>query len=216
MGNSHSDELHESLSDRDIARQLIQQQQLKGSERSNRSGSHEGRSPSIHSKDLTSNLMRQQKNRDPLFYYEVLKVLGVGSMGSVSMVRKRDEFIGGSARRKLVKSIRRQKRYEDCFSLPVIGPLFRYIMERSKMVDDVSRHQRNISGISQNSNLSQISNEANKQGIASFALKSIHLNRVTDKVFVSELKNEIEILKSLVRGFSFAFLFAELEGLSLR
>jgi len=30
-----------------------------------------------------------------------------------------------------------------------------------------------------------------------YALKSIHLNRVTDKIFIDELRNEIEILKSL-------------------
>ena len=42
---------------------------------------------SFRSKVLRSNLTRAHKNRDPLFYYEVQKVLGVGSMGSVVKVR---------------------------------------------------------------------------------------------------------------------------------
>ena len=43
---------------------------------------------SFRSKVLRSNLTRTQKNRDPLFYYEVQKVLGVGSMGSVVKARR--------------------------------------------------------------------------------------------------------------------------------
>jgi hypothetical protein len=33
-------------------------------------------SPCLQSKDLRSNLMREQLDRDPLFYYEVVKTLG--------------------------------------------------------------------------------------------------------------------------------------------
>mmetsp|Transcript_17317 Transcript_17317/g.25587 ORF Transcript_17317/g.25587 Transcript_17317/m.25587 type:complete len:732 (-) Transcript_17317:106-2301(-) len=193
MGNGLSDDHDDDLSDRDIARKLMQQH--KTSDRSSRSADEEN-FPSIRSKDLTSNLMRQQKNRDPLFYYEIIKIMGVGSMGSVAMVRKRDEFIGGSARRKLVKSIRRQTRYEQCFSIPILGACVRYVMEQAKPLDDISRHSSAIDLMPQQPN--EIDDDENlMQSASKYALKSIHLNRVTDKVFVRELKNEIEILKSL-------------------
>lgn len=50
--------------------------------------------------NLTGNLMRSQKLRDPLKVYEVLEVLGEGSMGRVSRVRKRKDAMSGSARAK--------------------------------------------------------------------------------------------------------------------
>jgi len=51
--------------------------------------------------------MRVQMDKDPLFYYEVVAVLGVGSMGSVAKVRKKQEVIGGSARTDLQVRFRR-------------------------------------------------------------------------------------------------------------
>ena len=50
---------------------------------------------------LRGNLTRVQRNRDPLFYYQVEQILGIGSMGSVVKVRKRDAVVGGSARQDL-------------------------------------------------------------------------------------------------------------------
>lgn len=68
---------------------------------------------------LGSRLMRTQKHRDPLKYYDVLKVLGDGSMGSVSMVKKRRSAVGGSARKSFVDRNKRDKAVEmfPCFSL---------------------------------------------------------------------------------------------------
>jgi serine/threonine protein kinase len=60
--------------------------------------------------------MRTKKHRDPLKYYEVLKVLGDGSMGSVSKVKKRDHAVGGSARKKFVESEQRDKLKNKCFN----------------------------------------------------------------------------------------------------
>ena len=48
---------------------------------------------------LRSGLTREQIDRDPLDFYEVIKTLGKGSMGSVKLVRKKADKIGGSARR---------------------------------------------------------------------------------------------------------------------
>ena len=71
--------------------------------------------------------MRTQKHRDPYRYYEVLKVLGDGSMGSVSKVKKRKSAIGGSARRTFVEEESKHHRSKNthflhrCFSFCIPG-----------------------------------------------------------------------------------------------
>jgi serine/threonine protein kinase len=153
------------------------------------------------------------KDRDPLFYYEVLNVVGVGSMGSVATVRKRDKVMGGSARKDIVDTFHRQDKQKECFSMPLLGGLFRFCIEdvgigksgsfrsrKSSSSDqstdaDVSSHsfrssKRNLFTESERSSTSGKYQET-------YAMKSIHLNRITDQVFVEELKNEIEILKQL-------------------
>ncbi|KAG7359172.1 protein kinase family protein [Nitzschia inconspicua] len=75
--------------------------------------------PSLH-----SSLMRTQKHRDPYRYYEVLKVLGDGSMGSVSKVKKRKSAIGGSARKEFVEKERLETKktlFQHCFSFCIPG-----------------------------------------------------------------------------------------------
>jgi len=202
MGNLLSNEspsIH--LSDMEIARKLIaQQNRLSDRSSEGSSNSREEQSPSIHSKHLTSNLMRQQ-TRDPLFYYEIIQVLGVGSMGSVAMVRKREEAIGGSARRNILHTIRRKERHDECFRIPLFGDFFRCLMDHSDKLENESRHPRQALDI-MNVQTSIGNDNAPgpiklKESAATYALKSIHLNRVTDKVFIKELKNEIEILKNL-------------------
>jgi len=47
---------------------------------------------------LGENMMRKLVNRDPYDIYQSVKLLGTGSMGSVTMVKKREEYLGGSAR----------------------------------------------------------------------------------------------------------------------
>lgn len=63
-----------------------------------------------------SNLVFNTTNRDVSDYYEVIKILGEGSMGSVSCVRKKETAVGGSAYREtrrgffgLYKFIHRRK-----------------------------------------------------------------------------------------------------------
>jgi hypothetical protein len=81
------------------------------------------RSTMLHSTALRGNLTRQQRNRDPFFYYKVVAVLGVGSMGSVAKVRKRESVVGGSARKDLQDHFRKEKQLNDCFHLPFVGKL---------------------------------------------------------------------------------------------
>jgi len=170
---------------------------------------------------LRGNLTRELKDRDPLFYYEVVNVLGVGSMGSVAKVQKRQAVLGGSARTELVKHYKHERRLKDCFAMPLVGGMFQFcfkgqmdsrrqnLLSRNSSILNVSE---NFQGSSNGSNNGDDDN-ANSQdehsnsatntassatGYQVFrAMKSIHLSRVTDPVFVEELKNEIAILKKL-------------------
>jgi len=76
---------------------------------------------------LGENMMRKLVNRDPYDIYQPVKLLGTGSMGSVNMVKKREEFLGGSAR---FHNLSLQKQLElqgvhpyfvTIFTLPGIG-----------------------------------------------------------------------------------------------
>eukprot|EP00542_Grammatophora_oceanica_P010432 CAMPEP_0194032256 /NCGR_PEP_ID=MMETSP0009_2-20130614/5237_1 /TAXON_ID=210454 /ORGANISM="Grammatophora oceanica, Strain CCMP 410" /LENGTH=706 /DNA_ID=CAMNT_0038672641 /DNA_START=11 /DNA_END=2131 /DNA_ORIENTATION=+ len=166
-------------------------------------------SSSTVSKSLRSNLMRVQKNRDPLYYYEVVQVLGIGSMGSVAKVRKRDEVIGGSARKEVVNSIARERQLDKCFEVPLFGGLFRACFEPFKNISrPKTQHQNSILSSIRSTSSSQHSpiesDFSSRRSVLSsstyevtYALKSIHLNRVKDPTFVEELKNEVSILKTL-------------------
>jgi serine/threonine protein kinase len=59
---------------------------------------------------LLSNMMREAKNEDVFAKYEVLRVLGEGSMGAVSCVKVKEDRKGGVAFQKKKKEISRQKR----------------------------------------------------------------------------------------------------------
>mmetsp|Transcript_6011 Transcript_6011/g.12591 ORF Transcript_6011/g.12591 Transcript_6011/m.12591 type:complete len:729 (-) Transcript_6011:177-2363(-) len=210
------------------------------------------------SQDLHKNMMRHVKNRDPFSIYEVTELLGVGSMGSVSKVRKRRKTIGGSAR-----PHNRSSRFDTvvcdcnpvtgtCSSVPIVGGIFRACCGRryrstrnrnrghdsmglqsagdstrseqtsasvSESIRTSSSRSANIfSAFSRRENLFLPSRGSTSTGFGgdasdrlsgslhvrrgeryeiTLALKSIHLSRVTDETFVNELKNEIDLLRSL-------------------
>jgi len=186
----------------------------------------------FHSPHLRSNLTREQRDRDPLFFYEIVKTLGVGSMGSVAKVKKRDSVVGGSARKDLQDAVRRQKRHKECLNIPLIGGLFRLCIDgnlkQSRSKPRVRKQSHDGSSgrsftswfgqkedaftmsidsvpsalsLSRNNSMNSVGSNGslttgNGYGIQ-YAMKSIHLNRVTDKKFLTELRNEIEILKRL-------------------
>ena len=217
-------------------------------------------------KKLRSNLMRQQKDRDPLFYYEVVNVLGLGSMGSVAKVRKRTEVLGGSARKSLRESFDSERRIKTCLQIPILGGLFRHCIDSDQVLErKLQARKRTMKRAMENGNSVALDGElshngshnqqpsflslsssspmddsfyshddslreghphadrngkntnGNSNGLdrsgsmnlsirttsssyeAYYAMKSIHLDRVTDPTFVQELRNEIAILKKLVR-----------------
>lgn len=175
--------------------------------------------PRFSSKNLRSNLTREQGDRDPLFFYEVVKTLGAGSMGSVASVRKRTSVIGGSARKDIQEAVKRQKRNKECLKIPVIGKIFRCCIDgdlrhstkRSVFVASSEQASSRIWSVKEQfpsilpSNSFSDSYQGNDKSDGNaklnsdiiYAMKSIHLNRVTDASFVSELRNEISILKQL-------------------
>ena len=79
--------------------------------------------PPVHFYALTSLKLFVYFQRPTNSYYETIRVLGVGSMGSVSKVKKRQSVIGGSARQDYVNSIHGVEGF--CFSLPIIGHILR-------------------------------------------------------------------------------------------
>jgi hypothetical protein len=211
MGNAASNPiLHDATSDRELARQLLENKRIRSVQFAESDVSIVDGGPpssdashSLHAKNLRSNLMRVQNDRDPMVYYEIMRVVGVGSMGSVAMVRKRGEMIGGSARRNLVKSLRRQKTANECFRIPIVGELFRQCFEAVQPKRNSNHDSSRVYSHQDESINSVYDNESSessgtKKVSPLYALKSIHLNRLGDESFVEELKNEIEILKSLV------------------
>ncbi len=207
------------------------------------------------SAEFRTRLMNEQNQRDPLFYYKVVKTIGNGSMGSVALVKKRRQTVGGSARKKVREAVRTHKRKQECFKLPFgIGGLFRLCIEDELRVKEeppptLTGKQRRggknallsietwlgssegSSGVSSCESSSSTSLQLQKPARKQFphrqssillanqldesetsfedkskkrsaleheyAMKSIHLSRVTDDTFVQELKNEIAILKKL-------------------
>jgi calcium-dependent protein kinase len=195
-------------------------------------------------KHLRANLMRTYEDRDPLFYYEIVSVLGVGSMGSVAKVRKHVHVRGGSARKEIADHFSRERKFKQCVQIPVLGPLLKACFQplwnhlqnndsafraTHPTLDDESQDGSTNSSIlyphavaaehnhdiqasinvtsprksgNSNSSLKSASSmftktKRNRRKAPLFAMKSIHLSRVTDPTFVDELKNEIHILKKL-------------------
>ena len=171
--------------------------------------------PKYQAKDLHGNLMRELKHRDPLFNYEIVQVLGTGSMGSVAKVRKRSSAIGGSARRGLQRQFSREKRLRECASIPVLGSIFKHCLglfwnapghaNAVDVVDDGVALNRSSASSTTSSILNRETNSAvqsyeqdeNGKYQLVYAMKSIHLSRVLDPTFVEELRNEVRILRTI-------------------
>ena len=175
-----------------------------------------GDSFSIPLPSLHGSLMRTRTEQDPYRYYEVIKVLGEGSMGSVSKVHKRRNVLGGSARSEFVKEAKRRSRwwcpnFENCFGF---CPRAKQEESKNKLLETIeenapsqdmgapllyssvnSENIRTCSESSQVSSSSSIITYGRKD--VTYALKSIHVDRVRDSVYRKELMNEIVILQTL-------------------
>ena len=168
-------------------------------------------SSTVRMGSLHGNLLRTHRKRDPMKIYEVIEMLGEGSMGSVARVRKKEEAVGGSARPKFVQKHGNQN---CCFNLFSFLPTFRLqndliVMSSSTAAMDSDSLNDSESNVKSNSSSSKPSNRKTfirKQSSlitygskkeTAYALKSIHLDRCSSLELRDELKNEIEILKNL-------------------
>ena len=121
----------------------------------------------------------------------------MGSMGSVAKVRKRAQAIGGSARKSVQERVKWEARIDACFRLPLVGGLFSFCLrpKADLWLDEVStRHA--VAGNDKMRNATSATKTTPSSEMI-FAMKSIHLSRITDDTFVQELRNEISILKTL-------------------
>ena len=211
-----------------------------GSERSTSSGISIGSTKSGESVPiprLHGRLMRTHKHKDPHRYYEIKKVLGDGSMGSVSKVVKKRHAVGGSARAKFVKSEHQKPVCWGFFNFcnpwlfcPVNnaddsdsddednnnnnnseseGPHKKKSNRKKRRGKKKNRKDQLLESIEE----AKDHDKENKQKVlhrsassmvtygqkveVSYALKSIHLDRVKDSTFRSELRNEVAILQRL-------------------
>jgi hypothetical protein len=179
--------------------------------------------PSLHQQ-----LMRTHKKRDPFQYYEVLQMLGDGSMGSVCKVKKHKSALGGSARKSFVRMQRRSilVKILPCLSFCFPGGASEETKSGALVAaedyDDAPLHPLNASSETSNTTVSSSDNSAigksesnqdknlktlknQRSSMVSYrgdygvvyALKSIILDQVTNDTFVRELRNEIDILRTL-------------------
>lgn len=175
----------------------------------------EGSQKSSYSK-LRSSLTREQRNRDPFYFYQVTKFLGSGSMGDVKLVKKRADKIGGSARRDMQQAVKRQQREQKCLELPVIGNLFQLCIDgdlKDGSTSDPNSSRHTLSSLLslgmddssagggsrsfEDSLLNIKGKPSSQKNEMIFAMKSLLLDRVARKEFIAELRNEIAILKDL-------------------
>lgn len=169
---------------------------------------------SSHSKKfgkLRQSLTREQTNRDPFYFYKVTRNLGEGSMGSVKLVKKREDKIGGSARRDVQAAVKRQKEENECLNIPIIGGLFQFCIDGSLRDEKsivASSHHSIISFIGKDDATDSTDSRSFEDSLLQssaggeskeiiYAMKSIILSQVNQQAFIDELRNEIAILKDL-------------------
>lgn len=166
--------------------------------------------------------MRAHKKRDPFKHYEILKMLGDGSMGSVCKVRKRKSAVGGSARREFVQMQRWASvlRILPCLSFCLPGDGTEETKKgvlvatetgegegdsscRTSATNETSNTGSSVGsaitmseGKQQQNQRSSMISYSRKYGVV-YALKTIILSHVSNDTFVKELQNEIAILRTL-------------------
>jgi hypothetical protein len=203
-------------------------------------------SSSFYPSSVHGNLMRANPgHRDPMRYYQIIKVLGEGSMGSVAKVKRRDRAKGGSARSQFVEEER--DFVGACFCAPFLAPFVNKVRatfssERNPFlilvesadeisplandfsiesslytadaVGDSSKYSSEASALSRESgrfcmtctngtgskrrksklqdawpSTSTLITHGTKRE-SYYALKSIHLDRCTNRAYMKELRNE--------------------------
>lgn len=156
---------------------------------------------------LHGNLMRTQSHRDPMDIYEVMEILGEGSMGSVSRVRKRTDAVGGSARRAFVE---KHSQRNDCCGMTWLSFL-RLPSQKDDLFQEQSSTRSSTVTTASTTTIGSTTFTSSSSTAAAhpqsiyrkqsslvtykekhkdnfYALKSIHLDRCSNKEYIEELK----------------------------
>jgi serine/threonine protein kinase len=120
-------------------------------------------------------------------------------MGTVSTVRKKKHKVGLSARYNIEARQQAQEKIDACFNFPIFGPIFRYFLKdkANTMLEEASLSHHHLKSDDGTSATGATSFSSSSSSSMVYAMKSIHLHCVKDPTFVNELKNEIEVLKTL-------------------
>lgn len=144
---------------------------------------------------LRKNLVRRRKNGNPFEFYDVLEKLGEGSMGSVMRVKKKKHRVGGSSRKNNQK--------KECTWLPgKLSELLKCCTNGNEPIknEPVLLIDPKLSGSFDSSSV-QLSTHSIPAPSGNYeiyyALKTINLSKINNKKFIDELKNEIDIMRSL-------------------
>ena len=122
-------------------------------------------SKSLHLHQL---MTKEEKKRNVYDDYEVIKDIGEGSMGSVSVVKTKKQL---------------QRNNYDCF---IFDEVFKFFNQNPRPCD------KTMASTPSSSTRSSSDHEEHQ-----YALKTIKVNVCKDPRFTRELRNEIEILQSL-------------------
>lgn len=125
------------------------------------------------------------------------------------MKKVRKKTIGGSARYNAAERAQVQEKWDNCFSIPILGGLFRLFLNQvaAKEMQQASFKATPEIVLPNSQDVISFGQKPTGEGgesVASpsrsgmhYALKSIHVQLLKDDSFVEELKNEIAILKTL-------------------
>jgi serine/threonine protein kinase len=135
-------------------------------------------------------------------YYEVISILGEGSMGSVSKVKRRTDTLGGSSRLDYVQREAQKKidalREENYCAFILQRLMFPLQDCWHKHVDKkrpsilTSQHSSALERMTSNMSSSSASRHRTV-----YALKSIHLGQSSDPGLMLEMENEINLLQQM-------------------
>mmetsp|Transcript_26907 Transcript_26907/g.56109 ORF Transcript_26907/g.56109 Transcript_26907/m.56109 type:complete len:553 (-) Transcript_26907:671-2329(-) len=139
--------------------------------------------PDTSTRSLTNHLVRQRYNTNVWDYYKEYHRIGEGSIGTVSLVRRKKGTEGGSA-------------YNggNVVSIGCFGGLFACLGKSKKAPRSIEKSSD--SGPSSRRGRAKNSSNTSSCHAEEYALKSIQL-RLVERKYLDELRNEISVLRSL-------------------
>jgi serine/threonine protein kinase len=119
--------------------------------------------------------------------------------GTVALIRKRAEVVGGSARKKMVTALRKQRRRECCLKVPILGAFFELCWKS----ETIPTHEKDVFQSLESTFVTDTTDEitslsgsesGKKPSDIVYAMKTI---RSEGRSFDKEIQNEVSILRTL-------------------